>query len=207
MINEYELNITEGGNNTMGQEFGVAMHTTDTNTEEDSLTEAVTKYAERATRAEANMAEMEAKFEERFAMLSMTAQQPQAYTPPPPQYPTNPQPMQTAYFTTPPPPFIPPPATIHVPSPQQPPPYQQPYNAGKKRRKGQGTRSQGGGANHHWQRDQPHGANQQPYGGGGRGGRILANPNYYQQTHGGAGRGPYANQWNHSGGARGSENN
>ena len=44
-------------------------------------------YAERATRAEANMAEMEEKFEERFAMLSMTAQQPQTYTPPPPQYP------------------------------------------------------------------------------------------------------------------------
>ena len=86
MINEYELKITEGGGNTMGQEFGIAMHETDTNTEEDSLTEAVTKYAERATRAEANMAEMEAKFEERFTMLSMTAQQPQAYAPPPPQY-------------------------------------------------------------------------------------------------------------------------
>ena len=70
MINEYELKITEGGGTTMGQEFGVAMHTTDTNTEEDSLTEAVTKYAERATRAEANMAKMEAKFEERFAVLS-----------------------------------------------------------------------------------------------------------------------------------------
>ena len=36
----------------------------------------VTKYAEPATRAEANMAEMEEKFEERFAMLSMTAQHP-----------------------------------------------------------------------------------------------------------------------------------
>ena len=78
MINEYELKITEGGGTTMGQEFGVTMHTTDRNTEEDSLTEAVTKYAERATRAEANMAEMEAKFEEHFAMLSMNAQQPQA---------------------------------------------------------------------------------------------------------------------------------
>ena len=97
MINEYEIKITEGGGTTMGQEFGVAMHTTDTNTEEDSLTEAVTKYAERATRAEANMAKMEAKFEERSAMLPMTAQQSQAYTPPPPQYPTNPHPMKTAY--------------------------------------------------------------------------------------------------------------
>ena len=125
MINEYELNITEGGGTTMGQEFGAAMHATDTNTEEDSLTEAVTKYAERATQAEANMAEMEVKFEERFTMLSMTAQQPQTYTPPPTQYPANPQPMQTAYLTTPTPPFIPPLATIHVPSPQQPPPYQQ----------------------------------------------------------------------------------
>ena len=55
MINEYELKITEGGGTTVGQEFGVAMHRTDTNTEEDSLTEAVTKYAERATRAEANV--------------------------------------------------------------------------------------------------------------------------------------------------------
>ena len=135
----------------MAQEFGIAIHATYTNTEEDSLTEAFTKYAERATRAEANMAEMEAKFEEHFEMLSMTAQQPQTYTPPPPQYLEKPQPMQTAYFTTPPPPFIPPPATIHVPSPQQPPPYQQ-YNLGKKRRKGQGTRSQGGGANQ-WQCD------------------------------------------------------
>ena len=43
MINEYELNITEGGGTTMGQEFSVAMHATDTNTEEDSLMEAVTK--------------------------------------------------------------------------------------------------------------------------------------------------------------------
>ena len=52
------------------------MHATDTNTQEDSLTEAVTKYAERATHAEANMSEMEGKFEERFTMLSMTVQQP-----------------------------------------------------------------------------------------------------------------------------------
>ena len=49
MINEYELKITEGGGTTIGQEFGVAMHATDTHTEEDSLTEAVTKYAERVT--------------------------------------------------------------------------------------------------------------------------------------------------------------
>ena len=103
MINEYELKITEGGGTTMGQEFRIAMHATDTNTEEDSPTEAVTKYAERETRAEANMAEIEEKFEERFAMLYTTAQQPQTYAPPPPQYPANPQPMQTAYFTTPPP--------------------------------------------------------------------------------------------------------
>ena len=38
------------------------MRTTDTNTEEESLTEAVTKYVKRATRAEANMADMEANF-------------------------------------------------------------------------------------------------------------------------------------------------
>ena len=76
MINEYELKITEGYGTMMGQEFGVAMHTTDTNTEEDSLTEAFTNYSERATQAEANMAMIEEKFEERLAMLSMTSQQP-----------------------------------------------------------------------------------------------------------------------------------
>ena len=32
MINEYELKITEGGGTTMGQEFGIAMHVTDTDT-------------------------------------------------------------------------------------------------------------------------------------------------------------------------------
>ena len=93
MINEYGLKITEGAGTTMGQEFGIAMHATYTNTKEDSLTEAVTKYAERATREEANMAEMVEKFEESFAMLSMTTQQAQTYAPPPPQYPANPQPM------------------------------------------------------------------------------------------------------------------
>ena len=77
------------------------------------------------------MAEMEAKFEERFAMLSMTSPQPQPYAPLPQQYHTTPQPMQTAYFTPQPPTFIPPPATIHVPSPQQPPLYQQQYLAGR----------------------------------------------------------------------------
>ena len=60
MINEYELKITEGGVTTMGQEFGVVMHATDTNTKEDSLTETVTKYTERAAQAEDIMAEMEA---------------------------------------------------------------------------------------------------------------------------------------------------
>ena len=82
MINEYNLKITERGGTKMVQQIEIAMHATDTNTEEDSLTEAVTKYAERATRAEANMAEMEAKFEEQFAILSMTSQQPQTYTHP-----------------------------------------------------------------------------------------------------------------------------
>ena len=39
MINEYELKITEGDGTTMGQGFGVAMHTTDKNTEEDIMQE------------------------------------------------------------------------------------------------------------------------------------------------------------------------
>ena len=32
MINEYEINIIEGGGTIIGQEFGVAKHVTDTNT-------------------------------------------------------------------------------------------------------------------------------------------------------------------------------
>ena len=51
MINGYGLKTTEGGGTTMGREFGVEMHATDTNTEEESLAEAVTKYDEPATRA------------------------------------------------------------------------------------------------------------------------------------------------------------
>ena len=33
IINEYELKITEGEGTTMGKEFGIVMHATDTNTE------------------------------------------------------------------------------------------------------------------------------------------------------------------------------
>ena len=48
----------------MGQEgYGTAMNAVEDLNDGDSLTEAVTKYAKRATQAEERMAQMEAKFE------------------------------------------------------------------------------------------------------------------------------------------------
>ena len=54
--------------------------------EGDSLTEAVTKYAEIATQAEQRMAQMEANFEEKITMMKMQQLPQQAYfQQPPPQ--------------------------------------------------------------------------------------------------------------------------
>ena len=56
----------------MGQEvYGAFMNAAEDLTDGDSLTEAITKYTERATQAEEHMAQMEAKFEEKIAMMSM----------------------------------------------------------------------------------------------------------------------------------------
>ena len=56
----------------MGQEgYGTAIHAAEDLTDGDSLTESVTKYVERATQAEECMAQMEAKFEEKIAMITM----------------------------------------------------------------------------------------------------------------------------------------
>ena len=56
----------------MGQEgYGAAMHAVEDLADEDLLTESVTKYAERATLAEEHIAQMEAKLEEQFTMISM----------------------------------------------------------------------------------------------------------------------------------------
>ena len=53
----------------MGQEgYGNSMHATEDLTEGNSLTEAITKYAERATQAEERMAQMEAKFKEKYPL-------------------------------------------------------------------------------------------------------------------------------------------
>ena len=71
----------------MGQEgCGTAIHATEDLTDGDSLTVAVTKYAERSTHAEECMSQMEVKFEEQFAMMSMQKlPQPTYYKQPTPQ--------------------------------------------------------------------------------------------------------------------------
>ena len=56
----------------MSQEgYGTATNVTEDLTDGYSLTKAVTKYAERAAQAKARMAQMEAKFEDKFAMMKM----------------------------------------------------------------------------------------------------------------------------------------
>ena len=56
----------------MGQEgYGTDMHAVEDLTDGDLLAELVTKYAERATQAEERMAQMDAKSEEKIAMMSM----------------------------------------------------------------------------------------------------------------------------------------
>ena len=65
MIEYYERQFTDMVGTTMGQEgYGTSMNATEDLADGDSLTEAVTKYAERATQAKSCMAQMEIKFEE-----------------------------------------------------------------------------------------------------------------------------------------------
>ena len=60
------------GDTTVGKEgYGTSMHVVKDLTNGDSLMEAVTKYAERVTHVEECMAQIEAKFEEKVAMMSM----------------------------------------------------------------------------------------------------------------------------------------
>ena len=72
MVEYYEIRLTETGGTTMEQEgYATTMHAMEDLTDGDSLTEAVTKYVERLTQVEDRMSQMEAKFEEKFAMMSM----------------------------------------------------------------------------------------------------------------------------------------
>ena len=78
MVKDYERQLTKTGRTKIGEKgYGISMHTTEDLTDGDSLTEAVPKYAERATQAEEIMAQMKAKSKEKIAMMSMQ-------TPPPP---------------------------------------------------------------------------------------------------------------------------
>ena len=58
---------------------GTTVHTAEDLTDGDFLTEAVIKYAERATQDEELMAQMEEKFRENFSMMTMQQQPKQAY--------------------------------------------------------------------------------------------------------------------------------
>jgi hypothetical protein len=59
MIEEYEKLLRESGGTTMGQEgYGAAYNATE-ETEDSSLAESIVKYAERATSAERNVADLE----------------------------------------------------------------------------------------------------------------------------------------------------
>ena len=70
------------------EEYGTAMHAAEDLTDGDSLTRSVTKYAERATLAEEHIAQMEAKLEEKFTMISMQQPtHPTYYQKPPPPMP------------------------------------------------------------------------------------------------------------------------
>ena len=64
MVKDYKRKLTKTGVTTMGQEgYGTAMHNAEELTNGNSLTEAVTKYAEREIQEEERMAQMEEKFE------------------------------------------------------------------------------------------------------------------------------------------------
>ena len=85
MVKDDKKQLKEMGVTTMGKHgYGTAMHVAGDLTDADSLTEAVKKYAERATQAEERMTQMEVKSEETFSMVSM---QP---PPPPPCYQQHP---------------------------------------------------------------------------------------------------------------------
>ena len=137
----------------MGREgYGPALHAAEDLTDGDLLTDTVTKYAERATHAEYRMSHMEAKFEEKFAMMSMQQPLQPTYYQQPPPYPHASYLAQQQK-----PPLHNPPATINIPAPH-PRQQQQSYHptSKKRERRGKGPRSATEG-NIEWnQGGQPH---------------------------------------------------
>jgi hypothetical protein len=128
MVRQYEKMLAEGTGTTISQEgWGAAYNAIGPNDDDNnSLTESIVKYAERATLAESKVSDLES----RLSMLEMGGPQP------------SPPPVNAAYFTPQAPTFQhpAPPATIHVPPQpgpmmQMPPPQQhwtesnQPYHA------------------------------------------------------------------------------
>ena len=72
MVEDYDRQITKMGGTTKGKEgYGTYMHAVEYLTDGDFLTEAVTKYAERATQVGERMVHMEANYEEKISIMSM----------------------------------------------------------------------------------------------------------------------------------------
>ena len=71
MVKTTKKIIETGGTKLVKYSYRTGMHAREDLTDEYSLTQAVTKYAERATQAEQRKAQMEAKFEEKIAMMFM----------------------------------------------------------------------------------------------------------------------------------------
>ena len=90
MVKDYKKQLKETGVTTMGKHgYGTAIHVAGDLTDADSLTEAVKKYAERATQEEERMAQMEENFEGNFAMMSMQRLPQNTYYQQPPPTPNN----------------------------------------------------------------------------------------------------------------------
>ena len=90
MVGKYERMLTEGLGTTIHQErYDTAFHAKEIMSDEETLTETIVKYAERVSKAESRVNELEG----RLAMLEMgstAAQAPPGYAPQPP--------LHTAYL-------------------------------------------------------------------------------------------------------------
>ena len=66
MVGKYERMLAEGAGTTIQQEgYGTAFHDEETMRDEETFTETIVKYAERASQAESRVSELEG----RLAML------------------------------------------------------------------------------------------------------------------------------------------
>ena len=112
-----DISPKRGGTTMVQEGYGTSIQALEDLTDRDSLSDAVTKYMERATQPEEHMTQMEANFEETIAMMSMQQPpQPAYYQQPPPHTHTTYLTQQQQHLTH------NPPAKINIPAPQ---PHQQ----------------------------------------------------------------------------------